>query len=56
MTEKIYDKLLETHKNGVFQILKIGKVLSHYDFNSISRKKYIWLSNYLEIKSWKSFR
>ena len=39
MTEKMYDKLLEKHKNSVFQILKIGKAFSHFDFNSTIRKK-----------------
>ena len=33
MTEKIYDKLLEKYKRGVFQILKIGKAFSHFDLN-----------------------
>ena len=39
MTEKIYDNLLEKHKNSVFQILKIGKAFSDFDFNSTVRKK-----------------
>ena len=39
MTEKMYDKLLEKHKNSVFQILKIGKAFSHFDFNLTVRKK-----------------
>ena len=39
MTEKMYDKLLEKHKNNVIQILKIGKAFSHVDFNSTIRKK-----------------
>ena len=39
MTEKMYDKLLEKHKNSVFQILKIGKAFSHFDFNSTIWKK-----------------
>ena len=39
MNEKMYDKLLEKHKNNVIQILKIGKAFSHFDFNSTIRKK-----------------
>ena len=39
MTKKMHGKLLEKHKNSVFQILKIGKVFSHFDFNSTIRKK-----------------
>ena len=35
----MYDKLLEKHKNSVFQILKIGKAFSHFDFNSTIGKK-----------------
>ena len=39
MTKKMHGKLLEKHKNSVFQILKIGKAFSHFDFNSTIRKK-----------------
>ena len=39
MSEKIYGKLLEKHKNSVFHISKIGKAFSHFDFNSTIRKK-----------------
>ena len=39
MTEEIYDKLLEKYKNSAFQILKIGKAFSNFDFNSTVRKK-----------------
>ena len=35
----MYDKLLEKHKNSVFQILKIGKRFSQFDFNSTIWKK-----------------
>ena len=56
MTEKMYDKLLEKHKNSVFQILKIGKAFSHFDLNLTIGKKYTWLCNYLKIKSEKDFR
>ena len=52
----MYDKLPEKHKNSVFDIIKIGKAFSHFDFNSTIRKKYTWLCNYLQIKSWKGFR
>ena len=52
MTEKIYDK----YKNGVFQILKIGKAFSHFGLNLTIGKKYTWLCNYLKIKSEKDFR
>ena len=37
MTEKMYDKLLD--KYSVFQILKIGKAFSHFDFKSRIREK-----------------
>ena len=39
MTEKMYDKLLEKHRDSVFQILKRGKAFSHFDFNSTNWKK-----------------
>ena len=39
MTIKMYDKLLEKYKNSVFQILKIGKAFSHFDFKSPIKKK-----------------
>ena len=39
MSEKMYGKLLEKHKNSVFHISKIGKAFSHFDFNSTIRKK-----------------
>ena len=39
MTGKMYDKLPEKHKNSVFDIIKIGKAFSHFDFNSTIRKK-----------------
>ena len=35
----MYGKLLEKLKNNVFQILKIGKASSHFDFNLTIRKK-----------------
>ena len=39
MTKKMYDKVVEKHKNNVFQTLKIGKAFSQFDFNSAIRKK-----------------
>ena len=56
MTKKMSNKLLEKHKNSVFQILKIGKASSHFDFTSTIGKKYTGLCNYLEIKSQKGLR
>ena len=50
MTEKIYDSLQEKYKSSVFQILKICKAFSNFDFNSTIRKKYAGLCNCLEIK------
>ena len=35
----MYDKLLEKHKNNVFQILKIGEASSPFYFNLTIRKK-----------------
>ena len=56
MTKKMYSKLLEKHKNSVFQILKIGKAIQPFTILILIRqfgKKYTWLCNYLEIKSQK---
>ena len=39
MTKKIYHSLQEKYTNSVFQILKICKALSNFDFNSTIRKK-----------------
>ena len=39
MAKKMYDKVVEKHKNNVFQTLKIGKAFSQFDFNSAIRKK-----------------
>ena len=41
MTEKMYDNLQEKYKNSVFQILKICKAFSNFNFNSTSWKKNI---------------
>ena len=38
----MYDKLLEKHKNSVFQISKIDKAFRNFDFNST-----IWEKNTL---------
>ena len=43
MTEKMYDNLQEKYKNSVFQILKICKAFSNFDFNSTIRKKIHWV-------------
>ena len=51
MTEKMYGNLQEKYKNRVFQILKIFKAFSNFDFNSTIRKKNTGLCNCLEIKS-----
>ena len=39
MTEKMNDNLQEKYKNSVFQILKVCKAFSNFDFNSTNRKK-----------------
>ena len=36
---KNVSQVAEEHKNSVFQILKIGKAFSHFDFNSTIGKK-----------------
>ena len=43
--------LQEKYKNIVFQILKIYKAFSNFDYNSTVRKKYTGLCNSLEIRS-----
>ena len=43
MTEKMFDKSPEKYKNIAFQILKICKTLSNFDFNSIIRRKIYWV-------------
>ena len=42
MTKKMYDNLLEKYKNSVFQILKICKAFSNFDFDLTIRKKKHW--------------
>ena len=39
----MYDNLQEKYKNGVFQILRICKALSNFDFISTIRKKIHWV-------------
>ena len=51
MTKKMYDNSLQKYKNSVFQILKMCKAFSNFDFNSTIRKKYTGMCNYLELKS-----
>ena len=48
MTEKMNDNLQKNYISGVFEILKICKELSNFDFNSTIRKKYIGCCNCLE--------
>ena len=43
MTEKMYDNLQEKYKNSIFQILKICKAFSNFDFNLTIRKKIRWV-------------
>ena len=38
----MYDKLQGKYKNSVFQILKICKAFSNFDFNLAIRKKIPW--------------
>ena len=56
MTEKMYDNLQEKYISSVFQILKICKAFSNFDFNWTIRKKYTGFCNCLEIRSYKGFR
>ena len=39
----MYDNLQEKYKNSVFQILKINKAFSNFDFNSTIRKRVHWV-------------
>ena len=39
----MYDNLQEKYRNSVFQILKINKAFSNFDFNSTIRKKVHWV-------------
>ena len=43
--------LQEKYKNIVFQILKVYKEFSNFDYNSRTRKKYAGLCTYLKIRS-----
>ena len=49
--KKMYGNLQEKYKNIAFQILKIYKAFSYFDYNSTIRKKYTGLCNSLEIRS-----
>ena len=51
MTEKMYDNLQEKYINSVFQILKLCKAFSNFDFNSTIRKEHTGFCNCLEISS-----
>ena len=50
MTEKMYFNLQEKYKSSDFQILKIWKAFSNFDFNWTIRQKYTGVCNCLEIK------
>ena len=39
----MYDNLQETYKKVFFQILKIRKAFSNFDFNSTIKKKIHWI-------------
>ena len=39
----MYDNLQEKYRNSVFQILKINKAFSNFDFNSTIRKTFHWV-------------
>ena len=39
----MYSNLQKKYKNSVFQILKICKAFSNFDFNSTIRKKIHWV-------------
>ena len=43
MTEKMNDNLQEKYKNSVFQILKVCKAFSNFDFNPTNKKKKHWV-------------
>ena len=52
----MYNNLQEKYKDNVFQILKIWKAFSNYDFNLAIRNKYTRCCNCMEIRSQKGFR
>ena len=43
MTKKMCDNLQEKYKKSVFQILKICKAFSNFDFSSTIMKKILWV-------------
>ena len=51
MTEKMHRSLQEKYTNIAFQILKIHKAFSNFDYNSTIRKKYTGFCTCLKIKS-----
>ena len=55
MSEKMYDNLQEKYKNSVFQILKICKAFSNFDFNSTIRKKIHWVGQLIGNKVMERF-
>ena len=46
----MYDNLQEKYKSSVFQILRICKALSNFDFISTIRKKIHWVVQLFENK------
>ena len=51
MTEKMYDNLQKKYESSVFQILKICKAFSNFDFNLTIRKKYTGFCNCFKTRS-----
>ena len=47
----MHGNLQEKYKSIVFQVLKIHKAISNFDYNSTIRKKYTGLCDYFEIRS-----
>ena len=43
MTQKMYGNLQEKYRNSVFQILKLFKAFSNFDFNLTIKKKIHWV-------------
>ena len=51
----MHDNLQKKYKNCVFQILKICKAFTNFDFNSTVRKKIHWVVQLFENKIIESF-
>ena len=51
----MYSNLQKKYKNSVFQILKICKAFSNFDFNSTIRKKIHWVVQLFGIKVLEKF-